>query len=317
MTTYVARQIDDFVTASICKLGFVPRNSMMAIISPEGTGRYSCAYRLDLDELEVLGETMLRFVAPMPNPTAAVIVFDGDAEMTQKVEALVSEILPVTLVAHTDLETVWELGTSTQGVPLNLHDHPLIAEMIGEGRPVLRSREEMANVYRAGIAPNLVTLEDIEAARKDAADDPAEWLTRAATLTTRGTAGENLTDQELAHVVAATLIARARDLLWTQITSQNSAGALQFWTSIAQRTPEASAAPALTLAGFAAWQSGDGSATTEAVGAALKIDPTYSMATLMEEILAVAVPPGAWSGFNCLADDLLEDAVTDLQASTS
>jgi Domain of unknown function (DUF4192) len=53
-------------------------------------------------------------------------------------------------------------------------------------------------------------------------------------------------------------------------------------------------APAATLLGFSAWLSGDGALAWCAVERALDADPGYSLASLLTQLLAGAVPPSSW-----------------------
>jgi hypothetical protein len=55
--------------------------------------------------------------------------------------------------------------------------------------------------------------------------------------------------------------------------------------------------PALCLAGFASWLSGDGALALIAAERALSIDRHYPMAGLLLRILEAAVPPSSWRPF--------------------
>src|SRR3954465_5412779 len=73
-------------------------------------------------------------------------------------------------------------------------------------------------------------------------------------------------------------------------------------TSYAARRPSARPrppppelrAPPATLLGFAAWLSGNGALAWCAVDCAQQCDPDYSLAALLADALAGAVPPSVW-----------------------
>jgi len=60
--------------------------------------------------------------------------------------------------------------------------------------------------------------------------------------------------------------------------------------------PDLRAAPA-TLLGFAAWLSGNGALAWCAVDCAQQCDPDYSLAALLADALAGAIPPSVWRPF--------------------
>lgn len=53
------------------------------------------------------------------------------------------------------------------------------------------------------------------------------------------------------------------------------------------------ASPMLTLVGYLAWQAGEGALANIAIGAALDVDPDYSLARLVDMALSSALPPPA------------------------
>ena len=72
-----------------------------------------------------------------------------------------------------------------------------------------------------------------------------------------------------------------RDVLWAHITPETSHQAQHVWAWIATRAPVSHAVPALTLAAFASWQAGDGYRSRLALEQAHRLDPNYSMASLV------------------------------------
>lgn len=61
--------------------------------------------------------------------------------------------------------------------------------------------------------------------------------------------------------------------------------------SLASYVPRSAAAPVLTLVGYLAWQAGEGALANITIGAALEVDPEYSLARLVDLALSSALRP--------------------------
>ncbi len=61
--------------------------------------------------------------------------------------------------------------------------------------------------------------------------------------------------------------------------------------ALAAYVPRHQAAPVLTLVGYLAWQAGEGALANMAIGAALDVDPKYSLARLVDVALSSALRP--------------------------
>jgi hypothetical protein len=69
---------------------------------------------------------------------------------------------------------------------------------------------------------------------------------------------------------------------------------VDLWRDVVRRAPlDLLAAPAALL-GFAAWLSGDGALAWCAVDRCRQAEPGYSLAGLLADALAGAVPPSSW-----------------------
>jgi hypothetical protein len=63
---------------------------------------------------------------------------------------------------------------------------------------------------------------------------------------------------------------------------------------VARRTVAPFEPAVLSLAAFCAWRTGDGARASCALERALRADGDYSMAHLMQSVLADALPPTIW-----------------------
>jgi hypothetical protein len=85
-----------------------------------------------------------------------------------------------------------------------------------------------------------------------------------------------------------------RDLAWSRIDRAQSGRQLALWAAVARRVVSPYEPAVLSLAGFAAWVSGDGASAWCAIDRAQTVDPDYSMARLLGDALARCVPPDLW-----------------------
>ncbi len=114
-------------------------------------------------------------------------------------------------------------------------------------------------------------------------------------------AGEpSAVERMLTEPVAAALsvwcsITCFRDLAWSHITRDAASMHLALWSAVARRVVPPYEPAVLSLAGFAAWLSGDGATAWCAADRALGVDPGYSMAGLLRETLARCLPPDVWT----------------------
>ncbi|MGH3470629.1 MAG: DUF4192 family protein, partial [Nocardioidaceae bacterium] len=68
----------------------------------------------------------------------------------------------------------------------------------------------------------------------------------------------------------------------------------QLWRCVMRSVPDNMLAPVGSLTAFAAWLDGRGVLSSHAVEHTLGVSGDYSMARLIRDLLASAVPPTAW-----------------------
>jgi hypothetical protein len=84
---------------------------------------------------------------------------------------------------------------------------------------------------------------------------------------------------------------RVRDDAWARMDPAHRDAHRRLWTDVVRRAqPGHVAAPASLLA-FVAWQCGDGALANVALDRALADDPSYSMATLLRQVISAGAPP--------------------------
>ncbi len=96
---------------------------------------------------------------------------------------------------------------------------------------------------------------------------------------------------EVATIAWAVQDLRVRDAAWGLITRSGARGHQEFWSDVARRVPEPLVAAPAALAGWAAWQSGNGALAWIAVDRCREVDPGYGLAGILAHCLDQALPP--------------------------
>jgi len=121
------------------------------------------------------------------------------------------------------------------------------------------------------------------------AQSPAEFLPRVAALTALPVP---LSDDDTAELLVLIGIIRLRDEAWALTESRDPGEQVAFWTDVTRHAPgRHAAAPACLLAYAAACMTGDSTRAGIAVEHALRADPSYSMALLLDDMLWSGRPP--------------------------
>ncbi|MBY8873626.1 DUF4192 domain-containing protein [Micromonospora sp. PLK6-60] len=111
--------------------------------------------------------------------------------------------------------------------------------------------------------------------------------------------GERLTDDEVAWLSLLLTRLSVRDHAWERTDGRDAD--ISLWTDVVRRAePALTAAPASLLA-FAAWRAGQGALAAVALERALAVQPGYSLALLLDDLLRRGVPPSELDGWPAVA----------------
>jgi Domain of unknown function (DUF4192) len=303
-------------------LGFHPQDSVVVITVGSATHRFHA--RVDLPTDPVTAEEVTSYLADVAKQNGvqafAVVVYSDDAPLVGVVVDELSRRLrrmriDLVCAIRADGRRWWRVGgagsRTSAGTPYDVGSHPLTAEAVVEGTVVLGSREELANTLVGSDSEDAATVfrhaaEIVERLRLLQAE-PVVSLRRH--LVEEGgwiqqrvrrflTDSQRLEAHEVARLCA--LLSASidlRDVAWAEMTREEARTHVDLWRDVVRRSPpELRAAPA-TLLGFAAWLSGNGALAWCAVDCAQKCDPDYSLASLLADALAGAIPPSVWRPF--------------------
>ena len=294
-------------------LGFHPQDSVVLLTfgPPEGAFHARVDLPVGPAEQEAVADVLLDAVLANQAERAAVLLYTDDVEAAHAQ----ADVLLARLLEHArggdrrDPRRRRSLAPRARGRltrdAVRLDTHPFTAQRVFEGQVVHRDREELEDSLigtdeedAVEVALAATRFADLVAgSRKEAAHrflrTEARWLQQR--IRARIDDREQLdragrrpaAGARLARCRPATSRGRRSPVPTRQATSTSG----ESWCAAARGTccPE----PASLLA-FAAWQHGDGALAWCAIDRCLEVDPDYSMAHYVAEVLNHAVPPTVW-----------------------
>jgi hypothetical protein len=306
---YVARGPTDLVAIVPVVLGFHPCDSVV-LLTFGGPGEAFHArvdLPVDVAEQEEVTDVLLGAVAANRVERVAVLLYTDDVEVAHSQATLLLgrllqrriEVIDVLRVDDGHWHSVPEDGSA--GTAYDLDRHPFTAQGVFEGNVVHRDRAELADTLvgtdeedQVEVALAATRFAELVATSREPGllRTEARWLQRSirslladAALITPADAGRLLV---LASVV------ETRDVAWAEITRASSGSHVELWRALVRRAPQHLLPGACSLLAFAAWQHGDGALAWCAIDRCLEVDPDYSMAHCVAQLLTGAVPPSVW-----------------------
>jgi hypothetical protein len=183
--------------------------------------------------------------------------------------------------------------------------HRAIVEAVAEGQEILPDRAALEKrlspvggprrLWLDRAADVVMTQVAAQVARQPDADLVELATADVGDVVDRLLLGRDVDDGEVLRVAVWTSTVLVRDHWWGQIRRDNARGQHQLWTHVARHAPAPLAPASWCLSAFAAWLSGDGASALIAAERAEAIDPGYSMASLLLQILENGLPPQSWS----------------------
>ena len=242
----------------------------------------------------------------------AILLFTNDVEAARsQAEVLVgrlvelgAEVIEVLRVDDGRWHPVPDDGSG--GTAYELETHPFTAERVFAGQVVHRDRAELADslvgtdeddavavaLAATRFAALVTTSTEVATASREFLHAEGRWLQRR--LRDHVQDGAALGAGEAGRVLVLTSLVPLRDVAWALITQESSGAHVELWRELVRRSPRDLLPGAAALLAFAAWQHGDGALAWCALDRCLEVDPDYSMAHCVAEVLTRAVPPRVW-----------------------
>jgi len=326
--TLRAKNPTDLLAAVPYLLGFHPEDSVVVVTLGGGTPVHA---RQDLpaapDEIPLLVDDLVTVARRARVARMVVLVYSSDEALAdavagQLVPALEGAGVGVPMSLRADGERWYCLrersgtcphGCSDAGTAYDLARHPMTLEAVVDGRVVHASRDALRDslvgddpdeVDRVAAAVDLAGERLLAAC--GTADGPPDPVSGRGHLVQEGRwvqhrigrflrDGRRLDSHDVGRLAVAMASVEVRDVAWAQIGHSDASRHVDLWRDVVRRSPrDTLAAPAALLA-FAAWLAGDGALAWCAVDLSQEAEPGYSLAGLVTQALAGAVPPAAWT----------------------
>jgi hypothetical protein len=306
------REPSDLVSLIPYLLGYEPRESIV-VLSLVGSQRYfGPSLRLDLVELAHTSEFVdyvARLVAHQGWEVVLCVAYSDDRGLVDAVMGPLAGTLRAAGVTVFEALGVghgrwWSYTCSDpaccplDGTAFDPTASKAAAAMVANGRSKAASRDALRARFAA--IPDDVRL-DIgnrcgALLKEQAAADTSERWT-SAEVEERVLAGlgeENIGIDTCAGLLAMVQSLETRDIAWMMMTRDDAAQHLALWSQVTRAAPDRLLAPAGSLAGFAAWLSGQGVIASHAADRVSEVAPNYSMMLLLREVLEKCVNPDVW-----------------------
>jgi hypothetical protein len=317
-----AKNPSDLLALVPSLLGFHPEESVVVLTVGDALAPFHARVDLPTDPVgvEMLTSHLAEVARRHRTTRLAVLVYSDDAGMAEAVvdqltARLSGSVAELVCAVRADGRRWWPLdgaASETPGTPYDVRSHPWMARSVVEGTVVLGSRQELADTLVgtdpeeteriAGLAAEVAArLADLDRAPLGSAARhtlvlEGHWVRHRVCRFLDD--GEQLDSHDLARLTTAMAVSvEVRDVAWAEMTRDDAARHVELWRDAVRRCPvELRAAPA-SLLGFAAWLCGNGALAWCAVDRAQEAEPGYSLAGLLTQVLAGAMPPTAWRPF--------------------
>lgn len=306
-TVLRARTPADLLAAVPCILGFQPEQSLVMLTFGNRRGSFHARVDLpdDSDEVPAVVDMLAEAAVSNQVPAVAIVAYtDDDKSAALAIDALTSRLEESGITVVDQLrahgEEYWPFWPEHRALarprrfdPLS---HPFRAQMVVRGTVVHRSREELARTLQPAPSPAVETAARTALRRRGVqVVAEARWLLDRLLRLARER--EDPSPACAGRVLADLLDTELRDVAWGAMERGDRDAWLDIWSHLTRVAPDRlRPAPAALLA-FAAWRSGQGALAWCAVDRCREVDPTYSMADGVAQLLQHAVPPSAWPGY--------------------
>lgn len=293
-------------------LGFVPVNSLVLVTAADG--ELGAVLRADLfDEspgrLSQLADLTARSGAEV---AMAVIVDDKGAgcsmcadehrrlarALTAELDEHGVELIAAHVVAEVAAGARWHCadGCGDSGVVDDPSASPTAAAAVLDGRRLYRRREELVEVVATADAARTAALRPIiELAETPGPTRPDRQvrgdIEYALACAEQNESGQSLQDEQLARLAWALTDVRVRDTLYALAVGAAAGSAEALWAELARCLPDRWRVEALVLLAFSAYARGDGPLAGISLDAALRCQPTHTMAGMLDHALQAGMRP--------------------------
>ncbi len=308
-TIFTAHDIPDLLNALPTLFGFRPNESLVAVATRGPRRRFGFRLRVDIPppgHVDELADLVVGHLRHQGAEGAVLIAVTERQDVARQLLAAIEERLgeiETVVSVRADGAHYWvdEPDFPLHGIAYQTSDHHLsIVKAVAAGQQILPDREALAARFKPIEEPRRSGV--MEVVRDVAADifsiaeahQLAEAVQQIRPLFETCLHGARVSDED-AVLLSVWLSRRdVRDEVWSWITRDNATAVLALLTHVSSIVVPPFEPPVLSLTAFAAWLSGDGAQALIAVERALAVDPMYSMARGVLELIEAGVSPVHW-----------------------
>lgn len=317
----------ELVAGLAALFGFRPRESLLFLAVDGSRGRLGFRARVDVPGVADVEQAVGQLVhAGEVNRVSSVIVMAHSDERSLRIrsvralaDAFEQRQVEIVDAIHLDDQRFWSLqcGVASccppRGTAYDASTSLLVAEAVVSGQRIVGERSELAAEFGEPdddtarrmsrhcdrVRARLVQEHGVDPAASGALPDLAVLRAggvRVKTLIGRAitTGPDDISDADAAELAIWCRCVTVRDIAWSLVDIGDAREHLRLWSAVAGRTIAPFEPAVLSLAAFCAWMSGDGARAACALDRALRADPGYSMAHLLEAVLTNALAPSIW-----------------------
>ncbi len=311
--TFVAHDVSDLINALPTLFGFRPNESLVAVATSGPRRRFGFRMRVDLpppEQVDQLARLVVSHLRQQGAEGAVLIAVterqDVARELLGAVESHLGEI-DLVMAVRADRSHYWVdvPGFPKDGIAYDVSDHHLaIVKAVAAGQQILPDRAALAARFAPVRGPRRsvllrATMRAVPGVIASIAEVPEGGLVDLALgeledVLDRGLAGLSLSDADMVLLSVWVSTMEVRDAIVSLMTRDNAPDMLRVFTVLAQNVVPPCEPAVLTLAAFAAWLTGDGAQSLIALERALEVEPDYSAANTLLEVLEHGVSPDRW-----------------------
>jgi hypothetical protein len=316
---FKAGDLGELINALPALFGFPPENSLVTL--GMAGPRIVFGMRVDLadvgEAVDRTAELAVRHLEQQQAEGAITLAvgepLDLGRQLVLAIEARLVRVRPVAGGWATDTRYwVSMAGGSPRGYAYRRSlDHPAAVQAVWEGQEIASSRAAVeatmapldqerldeVEAMAGRVLADLVSQSgpDVHMQEEDVQLDVAARLANDVVPVLNDLRdGKTVSDDRLLRMAFLVTRIEVRDAAWGLIRPDNAREFVRVWLHVARHVPHAWAPSAYSLAAFACWMCGDGAKSVMAAEQALRLDPNYSMATLMLELATSGLSPRAW-----------------------